>query len=330
MASSLLQVAKLSSDIAEDNPSSNEASKADNATIEKDPVPRTETETETENPFSIYTPSEKKWISFLASFGAMFSTLSSYIYFPALDPMTRDLGVSLSLINLFITTYMIMARIAPAFMDDLADQGGRRPAYILMFALVFGSNIGLALQNSYPALLVLRNGAECWCFCFGPVIAGVLTQKLGWRWIFWFLVILTDVYLLIITFLLPETQRKIVGNGSIRTRCIHRSFFDILTEDRKTQDHHEHAMANKRKCHIPNPFKCISMLYSKSNITVILIGSITYVVKMTLQASLAAQCVEVYKLNYLEAGLIYLPSGIGGAIASYSTGMAFKELEPFS
>ncbi|KAL4970378.1 uncharacterized protein BDV14DRAFT_42708 [Aspergillus stella-maris] len=62
------------------------------------------------------------------------------------------------------------------------------------------------------------------------------------------------------------------------------------------------------------------MLYSKSNMTVILIGSITYVVKMTMQASLAAQCVEVYDLNYLEAGLIYLPSGIGGAVASYSTG----------
>ena len=41
----------------------------------------------------------------------MFSTLSSYIYLPALDPMIRDLGVSLSLINLSVTTYMIMAHM---------------------------------------------------------------------------------------------------------------------------------------------------------------------------------------------------------------------------
>ncbi|KAL4941352.1 hypothetical protein BDV06DRAFT_223180 [Aspergillus oleicola] len=86
----------------------------------------------------------------------MFSTLSSYIYFPALDPMARDLGVSLSLINLSVTTYMIVAGIAPAFMGSLAVQGGRRPAYILIFVLVFRSNIGLALQNLYPALLALR------------------------------------------------------------------------------------------------------------------------------------------------------------------------------
>lgn len=112
--------------------------------------------TEAGEPFSVFTTLEKKWIAFVASFGAMFSTLSSYIYFPALVPMANDLGVSVALVNLTVTSYLIVAGIAPAFMGDIADQGGRRPAYILMFALVFGSNIGLALQNSYPVLFVLR------------------------------------------------------------------------------------------------------------------------------------------------------------------------------
>lgn len=53
----------------------------------------------------------------------------------------------------------------------------------------------------------------------------------------------------------------------------------------------------------------------------IMVGSITYTVKMTLQTSLAAQCIEIYGLDYLQAGLIYLPSGVGGALASYSTGL---------
>ena len=63
------------------------------------------------------------------------------------------------------------------------------------------------------------------------------------------------------------------------------------------------------------------MLRSKGNFTVIMIGSITYAVKMTLQTSLAAQCTGLYNLDYLQAGLIYLPSGVGGAAASYATGM---------
>jgi MFS family permease len=130
--------------------STQQPDKADPRPVEKD------CSIESEIPFSIFNTHEKKWISFLASFGAMFSTLSSYIYFPALVPMATDLGVSVALINLTVTSYLIVAGVAPAFMGDISDQGGRRPAYILMFALVVGSNIGLALQNSYPVLFVLR------------------------------------------------------------------------------------------------------------------------------------------------------------------------------
>lgn len=70
--------------------------------------------------------------------------------------MAIDLGLSVSLVNLTITSYLIVAGIAPAFVGDIADQGGRRPAYILMFILGAASNVGLALQNSYAALFVLR------------------------------------------------------------------------------------------------------------------------------------------------------------------------------
>jgi hypothetical protein len=53
---------------------------------------------------------------------------------------------------------------------------------------------------------------------------------------------------------------------------------------------------------------------------VIIIYAITYSVKMTRQTSLGLQCVEVCRLNYLAAGLVYLPSGVAGGIGSFSTG----------
>lgn len=70
--------------------------------------------------------------------------------------MARDLGVSVALINLTITCYLVMAGLAPAFMGDLADRDGRRPVYILMFILMMAANIGIATQTSYAALFVLR------------------------------------------------------------------------------------------------------------------------------------------------------------------------------
>ncbi|KAJ5920757.1 hypothetical protein N7466_009083 [Penicillium verhagenii] len=280
-----------------------------------------ETKTETDPPFSIYSPSEKKWISSVASFGAMFSTVSSYIYFPALVPIAAELRVSLTMINLTVTSYLVVAGIAPAFMGDIADQGGRRPAYILMFTLapqasrlistifVMSLTNRFEIKGSYGAAYGIiadittttERGSTNAAPSFGPVVAGALTQKFGWRWIFWFLVIMTGTYLIPVILLLPETQKKLVGNGSVQARGIHRSAFDLFTSNRKIKGD-QGERHGKRKPHIPNPLKSILMLRSKENLTVIMIGSITYLVKMTLQTSLAAQCTDIYNLDYLQAG----------------------------
>lgn len=86
----------------------------------------------------------------------MFSGLNSFIYYPALQYLSSALGVSLRLINLTITSYLVIAGVAPALVGDLADNVGRRPVYIATVLGFFAANVGLGLQNSYPALLVLR------------------------------------------------------------------------------------------------------------------------------------------------------------------------------
>lgn len=62
----------------------------------------------------------------------------------------------MELINLTITSYMIVSGIAPAFLGDFADMVGRRPVYILIFTVYVATTVALALQRSYHALLVLR------------------------------------------------------------------------------------------------------------------------------------------------------------------------------
>ena len=106
--------------------------------------------------YSYFSRVQKRWIVFLVAFAGMFSPLSSFIYYPAIDGIARDLGVTVELVNLTVTSYMIVSGVTPAIIGDLADMVGRRPVYIFTFIVYFAANIGLALQRSYPALLVLR------------------------------------------------------------------------------------------------------------------------------------------------------------------------------
>ena len=105
---------------------------------------------------TVFTKRQKHFIIFMASWGGFFSPLTANIYFPALNALAADLHVSSTLMNLTLTSYMIFQGLAPSCMGDLADMAGRRPAYIVGFVIYIGANIGLALQESYPALFVLR------------------------------------------------------------------------------------------------------------------------------------------------------------------------------
>ncbi|KAL8963616.1 MAG: hypothetical protein Q9193_000134 [Seirophora villosa] len=106
--------------------------------------------------YSSFSTASKRCISFAASSAAMFSGLSSFVYYPAITPLAESLHTSVGLINLTITSYLIVSGFVPSIVGDLADRTGRRPLYILTFAIYFAANIGLALQDSYPALFVLR------------------------------------------------------------------------------------------------------------------------------------------------------------------------------
>ena len=107
-------------------------------------------------PYSCLSQRQKTCISSIASFSAMFSGLSSFIYYPSITAISRSLHVSVELVNLTITSYQVVSGIAPSILGDLADQSGRRPVCLIAFTLYFSANVGLALQDSYTALVVLR------------------------------------------------------------------------------------------------------------------------------------------------------------------------------
>ena len=111
---------------------------------------------EASQPYSAFTRPQKWLIILLATFAATFSPLSSFTFFPAVTALSESLHVSIARINLTITSYMIIAGVAPAVLGDLADTAGRRVVYVLMMSIYCAANIGLAVQNDWAALFVLR------------------------------------------------------------------------------------------------------------------------------------------------------------------------------
>lgn len=66
-----------------------------------------EREQEQPGKYSVFTNSQKHWIILTAALASSFSPFSANIYYPALNSIAEDLGVSKAQINLTITTYMV-------------------------------------------------------------------------------------------------------------------------------------------------------------------------------------------------------------------------------
>jgi MFS family permease len=318
--------------------------------------------------YSAFSPWKKRYIVIMVTWAAFISPTAANIYFPALNLLKDDLGVSTTLINLTVTSYMIFQGLAPTIFGDLADMAGRRPAYILAFTVSLGANIGLALQSSYAALFILRcmqstgsSGAIALAYgvvadistssergrymgivgagtmmgpALGPVIGGILAQFLGWRSIFWFLVIVAAGFLVPFTLTVPETGRNVVGNGSIPPQGWNQTVLEWLhlrkeaksekglsrTATAKERRLAQAELAKGRKLRWPNPLKTVHIIMEKDMAVVLFYNSLIYTAFYDIMASIPQLFQEIYQFNDLQIGLCYLPFGCGCALASFING----------
>ncbi|KAI0437234.1 MFS general substrate transporter [Xylaria telfairii] len=319
-------------------------------------------------PYSIFTITQKRIIVCLISFAATFSPLSSFIYFPAIGALSRSLDVSIGRINLTVTSYLIVAGLAPCVLGDLADNTGRRAVYILMMTIYCIANIGLALQSNWAALLILRMvqsagsaatialGYSLYgvvsdivapserggyvsglvlgpniATAIGPIVGGALTSYPGWRWIFWLLSILSGTCLFLLVMLLPETARLVVGNGSVQVSGIHPTVLShfqtprlppsseiaVVTEAGFTMSQEDNT---KKHFRVPNPLRSWKLLWARDTALITLIFGVFYMNLSSLQASLSTLFINLYGITEIQAGLIYLPSGIGSCAGAYGAG----------
>jgi multidrug resistance protein len=310
-----------------------------------------EDDTLVKDSYSAFRSGDKHLIVFLVAAAGFFSPFSAFIYFPALKSIAASLGVTLELINLTVTTYLIVQGIVPSVIGDISENVGRRPVYLTIFIIYLVANIGLGLQNSYGALLVLRmlqsagsSGTIALSYgviadiapphqrggyvgiahvgfnsaaSLGPVIGGLLTSKVSWRSIFWFLAVLSGTVFIALLIFLPETSRNLVGNGSTHATGINKSFVDRY---RQRHMYMSSRVMTRSQLKLPNLLPCFGLIFRKDTALVLFTNAVFYMKYSCVQASLAPLLQDRYGLRILEVGFCYLASGAATAIASYGVG----------
>ncbi|KAK3300648.1 major facilitator superfamily domain-containing protein [Chaetomium fimeti] len=310
-------------------------------------------------PYSVFDAWEKRFIVFMVALASFFSPVSANIYFPALNTLAQDYRVSTTLINLTITVYMIFQGLAPSFTGSLSDSIGRRPLYILCFVVYIGANIGLALQHRFAALMVLRclqssgssgtialgnavvsdiaSPAERGGYIgyvslggvvgvsLGAILGGLLSDFLGWRSIFWFLVICAGVVVILIALFLPETARAVVDNGSVRPPNWNLSLWDLLspTRSRRTATPEtERSVSGLKGRNFVNPFMTLRICADKEAGIVLLANGIMFAGYLAMVSAIPSQFQKLYGFNDLHIGLCFIPGGVSAAISAIAVGYA--------
>ncbi|CAJ2506422.1 Uu.00g005520.m01.CDS01 [Anthostomella pinea] len=311
-----------------------------------------------EAPYTVLTLNQKRLMLLSASFIGVISPLTGSVYLPALNDISKDLGVSISLVNLTITTYQIFQGLAPSVIASLADTRGRRPAYMVSLGIYLVANLALALQWSYPALLVLRcvqsagssatialgsavvsdmvTRAERGSYigwtslgmslgpALGPVFGGLLNGYAGWHSIFWFLLAFGGTMLIVLLCFVPETCRAVVGNGSVRPQKWNLTLMQWWRARKGTTHVHQERMETITKPRRrPNPFSALKILLEPEGGITLGCGAILYAGYFMVMTTLSEQLASRFGLDSVKVGLCYLPLGFGSLVSRFTAGQLF-------
>jgi multidrug resistance protein len=242
----------------------------------------------------------------------------------------------------------------------LSDKAGRRPAYIICFVIYAFTTLGLALQNSYPALMVLRclqsagssgtvalaNGmvgdiitsSERGTYVafaslgsilgpmVAPVIGGVLGEYAGWHWIFWFLLIFACAVFIPLILFLPETCRNVVDDGSIPPPLLSMNISDHIRHSNRRKAGipiNEEKLTTLRKNYklqVPNPLSTLKVATDKEAGILLFAVGLALACYYAISTGASSQFGSLYGFSQLKVSLMFIPVGGGSILSAFTTG----------
>ena len=253
-----------------------------------------------------------------------------------------------------------MQGIAPTMIATASDEIGRRPAYLICFVFYTAANLGLALQDSFAALLGLRllqsagssgtialsvalvgdtvvpaeRGINMAWATLGdllgpsisPIIGGLIAQKLDWHWLFWMLLILSGCFFVPFLLFIPETGRAIVGNGSISPPTLNCSLVDIIRKGsrrkKKSEKDQRQLRETRQGPHLRalNPLPTLKIAGNLDSFLILLTNSFARACFYAITTDASASYNAIYGFNDIQISLMFIPIGIGGVASAVIMG----------
>ncbi|KAJ3455789.1 hypothetical protein MRS44_017271 [Fusarium solani] len=263
-----------------------------------------------------------------------------------------DLNVSLATVSLTITSYLVVQGISPLIWGSFSDALGRRPIYIYSFAVYITANIGLSFSPNFAVLLIFRglqaagsastvsigNGviqditqasdrggfisfyqasmfSQTRYIAIGPVLGGLLSNFLGFRSIFVFLLILSSLTLAMIVVFLPETMRSIAGNGTLRLRGIYQPLIRKFSQEPPYMVDPDQSF-ELPKVTLRTFVEPAKLLKEKDILSSLIFGGVVYAIWSMVTSSTTGLFTENFHLNEFLLGLTFLPNGLGTIVGS--------------
>ncbi|KAF7533730.1 hypothetical protein G7054_g6849 [Neopestalotiopsis clavispora] len=325
-------------------------------------------------PYTIFSLGYRWFLTILLGYLTIASSLTANIYFPLVNILASQYKTSIQAINLTITVYIVVQGISPSLFSPLADSLGRRPVFLLSFALYTLAGVGLVISTSsnggsYASLLVLRglqsaggSGSLALAYAvvadvtvhaergkflgpmlmagnlgpnIGPLIGGGAILATGQpMWAFLALVIFGGSCLAMILIAMRETNRTVVGNGSVKPKgLLWTAWMDVsplgwLDVKGRRNDQMERPKLKEKttgpngagKLSLPNPLSSLRLLLNRDAFTVLYLAASSYGAWYTIATSVSLIYSQVYGFNDLAVGCSYLAGGAGIITGGFMAG----------
>ncbi|EER44643.1 conserved hypothetical protein [Histoplasma capsulatum H143] len=164
-----------------------------------------------------------KWaVALLTSFGGLVTLMSGAMLAPALDSIGKDLNTSPDTTNMCLSIFVLAFAFGPMVLAPMTEIFGRRHGLMLSARLLAGLGASAEFAVSNPVLgdtwrpeergrsFAIATFIPLLGPAIGPILGGVITNSVGWRWLFWVLSIFDAILTISAIWLFPECYEQLL------------------------------------------------------------------------------------------------------------------------